>query len=234
MRWEFFDSDRFNELIFDLLYINIFWGLVNLLPIYPLDGGQIAHEVLSVVNPRDGLRQSLWLSVIVAAGLAVLAGTRLQDKFLAIFFGYFAYTSYMTLQQPTVPEAAWGVSMKRDCQSPSAPHDAPPAGLARRVVLVGASNLTKGIGTVLPLAEQIWGSPLEVYAALGHGRSYGRGRACWAGNCQAFSNRPVARAGQGAAGRHGRAGHRYRQRPALRIPGRADCRLGESGVRPPG
>jgi hypothetical protein len=46
--------------------------------------------------------------------------------------------------------------------------------VARRVVLLGASNLTKGIGTVVETAERAWGRPLETLAALGHGRSYGR------------------------------------------------------------
>ena len=45
---------------------------------------------------------------------------------------------------------------------------------ARRVVLLGASNLTKSIGTVVGTAEMAWGGPVEVLAALGHGRSYGR------------------------------------------------------------
>ncbi len=45
---------------------------------------------------------------------------------------------------------------------------------ARRVVLLGASNLTKSIGTVLDAATGSWGTPLDVMAALGHGRSYGR------------------------------------------------------------
>src|SRR5262249_46912085 len=53
-----------------------------------------------------------------------------------------------------------------------APGGQPPA--VRRVVLLGASNLTLGIGTVLGSAANVWGSPLEVLAALGHGRSYGR------------------------------------------------------------
>ena len=44
---------------------------------------------------------------------------------------------------------------------------------ARRIVLLGASNLTRGISTVIETAWSLWGSPLEVLAALGHGRSYG-------------------------------------------------------------
>ncbi len=44
---------------------------------------------------------------------------------------------------------------------------------ARRVVLLGASNLTRGISTVVETSAQHWGRPLDVLAALGHGRSYG-------------------------------------------------------------
>jgi hypothetical protein len=44
---------------------------------------------------------------------------------------------------------------------------------ARRVVLLGASNLTRGISTVVRLAQLSFGGPLQVLAALGHGRSYG-------------------------------------------------------------
>lgn len=42
-----------------------------------------------------------------------------------------------------------------------------------RIVLLGASNLTRGISTVVETAQGVWGRPLQVFAALGHGRSYG-------------------------------------------------------------
>lgn len=44
---------------------------------------------------------------------------------------------------------------------------------ARRVVLLGASNLTRGVAVVVETARRTWGQPLDVLAALGHGRSYG-------------------------------------------------------------
>ena len=44
----------------------------------------------------------------------------------------------------------------------------------RRVVLLGASNLIRGISTVVGTATQVWGGPLDVLAATGHGRSFGR------------------------------------------------------------
>ena len=43
----------------------------------------------------------------------------------------------------------------------------------RRVVLLGASNLTRGISTVVETSQRLWGTPLDVMAAAGHGRSYG-------------------------------------------------------------
>lgn len=43
----------------------------------------------------------------------------------------------------------------------------------RRVVVLGASNVVRGIATVFETAARIWGEPLDFLAAHGHGRSYG-------------------------------------------------------------
>ena len=43
----------------------------------------------------------------------------------------------------------------------------------RRVIALGASNLTRGFQTVVATARAAWGPEVEVLAALGHGRSYG-------------------------------------------------------------
>ena len=43
----------------------------------------------------------------------------------------------------------------------------------RRILLLGASNLVLGIPTVVNIARGIWQQPLEIVAAMGHGRSYG-------------------------------------------------------------
>lgn len=42
-----------------------------------------------------------------------------------------------------------------------------------RIVALGASNLTHGFQAVVSTARSVWGSGVEVLAALGHGRSYG-------------------------------------------------------------
>jgi hypothetical protein len=43
----------------------------------------------------------------------------------------------------------------------------------RRVVALGASNLTRGFHAVVWAARHTWGPGVEVFGAFGHGRSYG-------------------------------------------------------------
>lgn len=45
---------------------------------------------------------------------------------------------------------------------------------ARRVVLLGASNLTRSFPTIVSTARTTWDEPIEIMAAMGHGRSYGQ------------------------------------------------------------
>jgi len=86
------------EWIADVLFVCILWGIVNLLPVYPLDGGHISRELFLASSPRQGIQHSLILSIATGAMVAVFALARLQDFFLAFFFGYMAFSSYMVLQ----------------------------------------------------------------------------------------------------------------------------------------
>lgn len=94
-----FASDNLQVLVDDMLFLNIFWGLINLLPIYPLDGGKIAQEALVHFNPRDGLRQSLLISIFTSIGIAIALYVRSQSIVSLILFGSLAYTNYQMLQQ---------------------------------------------------------------------------------------------------------------------------------------
>jgi membrane-associated protease RseP (regulator of RpoE activity) len=93
-RWE-----NLTMLVEQLLWVNIFWGLINLLPVFPLDGGQISRHFLTKFNPSQGLRQSILTSIVVAAGVAVWALIKIDDKFMAFLFGYLAFVNYQVLQQ---------------------------------------------------------------------------------------------------------------------------------------
>lgn len=79
------------------LFANIFWNVLNLVPIFPLDGGQAARELFTQFDPRNGLRNSLFLS-IAAGALIAIRGLTSGDYFMAFFFGYLAWVSYQSLQ----------------------------------------------------------------------------------------------------------------------------------------
>ena len=95
--WEAFQSQHVNQMIGNLLQINILWGAINLLPIYPLDGGHISREVCQLSRPREGIVLSLQISVAAAVAMAIV-GLAWNDLFLVLLFGYLAYSSYKTLE----------------------------------------------------------------------------------------------------------------------------------------
>ena len=79
-------------------FINFWWGMVNLLPVYPLDGGQISRNALTHWRPHDGYDISLKLSLVVAGGMAVWLFS-LGMTFNALLFASLAFDNLQTLQR---------------------------------------------------------------------------------------------------------------------------------------
>ena len=106
IRWTPFDLPYYFEnkrlalpdlVIWDLLVVNIMWGLINLLPVYPLDGGQLSRELFTLGNPRAGIIQSLQLSAGVAVLVAIYAISK-GSIYTCAMFGILAYNNFQTLQ----------------------------------------------------------------------------------------------------------------------------------------
>lgn len=94
--WEPFARFAANYMVLQLLWINVLWGAVNLLPIYPLDGGQISREICLLGQPQRGMILSLQISMFAAVAM-VFVGLSWNSLFVPLFFGYLAYSSYRTL-----------------------------------------------------------------------------------------------------------------------------------------
>lgn len=78
------------------ILVNIFLNIINLVPIFPLDGGQVSRNLFEIFDPRDGTRKALILSM----GAAILCGAlgyNSGDIYIAIFCFYMAYQNYQML-----------------------------------------------------------------------------------------------------------------------------------------
>jgi stage IV sporulation protein FB len=96
--------------IWYLFEINLFWGLLNLLPVWPLDGGQISRDFFTGISRENGVRISLGISLVVSGVLAVQALSVHLDHplipflwwlggiYMAIMFGLLAFQSFQLLQ----------------------------------------------------------------------------------------------------------------------------------------
>lgn len=92
-----------------LMMINWLWPLFNLLPIFPLDGGQVMREICEGIWKRNGLRIALMISI---AGSAVIAINALMvvnkqqplipflpaGMYTVILFAMLGFESYQLLQ----------------------------------------------------------------------------------------------------------------------------------------
>jgi stage IV sporulation protein FB len=85
-----------NTMMADLWFVNVFWGLVNLLPVYPLDGGQVARAIFEKHDPVRGKRRSLVLSAVAGAIVAAVA-FHWNSMYMVGLFGILAATSMTSL-----------------------------------------------------------------------------------------------------------------------------------------
>ncbi len=90
------DSSSLHMFIFVNIVINVVLNIFNLLPVFPLDGGQIARQLFVKADPWAGVRKSVILSMCVAVFVA-LYSMKQGDTFLAIFFGFMAWSNYQSL-----------------------------------------------------------------------------------------------------------------------------------------
>jgi Zn-dependent protease len=95
--------------VFMLLEINLFWAVLNLLPIFPLDGGQISREVLEGFFGDRGIVAALGIScglaallavhsLLVAMGRGLIPFLPIGGWYTAIFFALLAVSSFQLLQ----------------------------------------------------------------------------------------------------------------------------------------
>lgn len=101
------------EALDDLIWINFAWGIFNLLPIWPLDGGQVSLNLMTWLNPYRGAYYAHGISFLCAALFAVNALLASRGRpiipfapiglYAMILFGSLAMGSFSAMQQDDRP-----------------------------------------------------------------------------------------------------------------------------------
>ncbi len=135
-----------------LIYVNIYWGMVNLIPVLPFDGGHVLEHAL---GPKRG-RLTAAISGVVGLGVAILAGLS-GMIWMAMLFGMGAVQSYQrfnaepayrdTSPQPRfVPPGSEGVPAELAAMLLNRPQRA-----RRRAALSGRSSIAETVLASTPL-----------------------------------------------------------------------------------
>ena len=120
-------SSRYvTALYLSLFFVNLYWGVMNLLPVFPLDGGRVSQEVCGYVWRRNATRIAFQISVGVAGAACIYSLACIAESprgggwttvlpwwfprgslWTAILFGMLAYQSYQILQQVRWTASHW-------------------------------------------------------------------------------------------------------------------------------
>lgn len=92
-------TDRMLQAFLPLFALaNIAWGIFNLIPVPPLDGGHATRSFFSIfLSDRTAFTVSTWIAIVVGAAVAVwFAVTR--QFFIAFYIGWFVYMAWQRWQ----------------------------------------------------------------------------------------------------------------------------------------
>jgi stage IV sporulation protein FB len=85
--------------VYHLLFVNIGWAALNLLPVPPLDGGTIVLEGLRAAGVTAAVSIASLFGLLIAGTIAFWAFQR-QDLYLAVMFALLGYGCFQRLSQP--------------------------------------------------------------------------------------------------------------------------------------
>lgn len=78
-----------------LSFISVFWAVLNLLPVLPLDGGQMLNAMMGPAR----IRITLWVSIITA-GVTAIATLKLTNSVVfPLLLVFFAYQAWKALRE---------------------------------------------------------------------------------------------------------------------------------------
>ncbi|MEI6675528.1 MAG: site-2 protease family protein [Verrucomicrobiota bacterium] len=75
--------------------ISLVWAIINLLPVLPLDGGQLVNALLGPAR----IKLTLWITIVTAVGAALLILVATHKILFPLFLGLFVWQAWQALKQ---------------------------------------------------------------------------------------------------------------------------------------
>jgi stage IV sporulation protein FB len=98
MRFARVEDPITQEILIQLAFINLVWSILNLIPIWPLDGGQIAGVILQGISRRRGQELTHGISLVLSALLAIWMYQRSGSIYNILLLSMFAMNNFQMLQ----------------------------------------------------------------------------------------------------------------------------------------
>lgn len=112
------------------IYVNVFWGLLNWLPIRPLDGGHLLLSLLEKVAPK---RAEIIARIVFVgtAGAGLALALYLEEVFLAVLAGWLLLMEFSagSRPRPAVGLPTLSYEDREDEETPPAPPQPPSTGM---------------------------------------------------------------------------------------------------------
>lgn len=86
--WPELEDPTWRKVLYYLAYVNIGWGIVNLFPVLPLDGGQLMQHGMEVVAGEHAPLVTLAISALTGIAVAGLFYLWINSVFMLLVFGY--------------------------------------------------------------------------------------------------------------------------------------------------
>lgn len=88
-------NPNLKEFTTTLVEISVVWAILNLLPVLPLDGGQLVNAVLGPAR----IKITLWITIITSVVIAAAAFHFTKSFLLPIFLAMFGFQAFQALRE---------------------------------------------------------------------------------------------------------------------------------------
>lgn len=85
-------------MVFFYVFPSVLWALLNLVPVFPLDGGRVMRSLVLLSGDRSDTW--LWISMISAGALAFYALTQGHQPIMGLLFLSLGFGNYQMMQSP--------------------------------------------------------------------------------------------------------------------------------------